>query len=724
MRARVFLTAAATSAALLVVIGSPAASADTALLVSETFTGTATTSPNWVRPAASVATGNGVCLAAVPLASTSQTPVPGCAPGAAGVPGLQLTPSQTNREGGLAYSSSVPSSLGLDVKFDSFQYGATTTPGADGIVFFLAASDPNNASASPITLGPTGGFLGYAPHKAVGSAGLTRGYLGVGLDVFGNFTNTDADGTGCANPSTGVGAASVTVRGAGNGTAGYCQLVTTPVLRSNLESGAAESVPVEVAVNPTEGLLTSVGGLEVPPHSWMVRVQRLGATGAVVQSGPLPDATAFVDDPNWVDANGVPHQLSFGWSAATGANTDFHTISNVTVATLNGTPPELGVTLTSNGGGTARTGQTVTYTATASVSRMPETRPITLTDTFPNGLTPQAASGGGWDCTASSGQTVKCTHAPPAGLDALPVVSMPVTVAIPPGPSLLLADTVTVGSPDAVQGSATISDTYSPAPTATALSFTAQPVNAKLNTAMPSSVKVAALVTAGGAVDNSYTGSVSLTFANNPTAAQFVVGGLPTTTLTATAVAGVATFSSIMVNKVGFGYTLLASATGLSSATSTSFEVNTEQLTCPVGGCSVTTTSTTGVAGSVQGIAGATITASFGGTAAPIKPCTGSVQGILTFSGIGQKLITLTYPVTKAKPIPVLFVCYGQPTPFLDILFRQTTFRNPLNGNEYEGILPICLPRFTGPCVKSVTFTKTTEKIVIQSATGDPRVMG
>src|SRR3954463_5584096 len=97
----------------------PAASAAPTTLVHESFAGASTTSPQWTLPATSGGpVVNAACLTG--STDTTSTPIPGCAtPGAAG--GLQLTTDGLSQEGGLAYSSSVPSSLGLDVTFDSYQ---------------------------------------------------------------------------------------------------------------------------------------------------------------------------------------------------------------------------------------------------------------------------------------------------------------------------------------------------------------------------------------------------------------------------------------------------------------------------------------------------------------------------------------------------------------------------------------------------------------------------
>ena len=98
------------------------------------------------------------------------------------------------------YSSSVPSSLGLDVTFDSYQYDGN---GADGIVFFLAASDPDERQRVTHHLGSVRWPPRVLDLTAHQHAGLTHGYLGFGLDVFGNYSNKDLDGPAC-NETHGV----------------------------------------------------------------------------------------------------------------------------------------------------------------------------------------------------------------------------------------------------------------------------------------------------------------------------------------------------------------------------------------------------------------------------------------------------------------------------------------------------------------------------------------
>ncbi len=629
--------------------------------------------------------------------------------------GCKLTTNDISQEGGLAYSSSVPSSLGLDVTFDSYQYAGD---GADGIVFFLAASDPNNASASPVTLGPFGGHLGYSADivDPTHVAGLTHGYLGFGLDVYGNYTNAAYEGTGC-DESLGQTPESVTVRGPGDGTTGYCFLQTQHLNDSTLDNTEATAVPVEIAVNPTGGDLPAAGSFNVPAHSYVIRVTPIGSEG-FDQSGPLPSDTSFVPDPSWVDSNGVPFQLTFGWAASTGASKDYHTISNVNVQTLNGTPPALSVDLSNDSGGTATTGQKVNYLATVGLSDADETRPITLTDTFPADLVPQTSGLGasGWACGVS-GQTVTCTHAPPTQQGVLSTIHMPVLVSVPAGSPVALTDIATAGAPDATQGSDTDTTTYSPAPVApkaTVLGFVTQPLDVQVNTTMKNAdsstthIRVAADVTAGGAVDTTYTGNVTLAFGTNAGSGSFVVGGSPASSITVAAVNGVADFSPIIVNATGFGYTLKATASGLTAATSNTFNVVAAATTCASGKtCTVTTTSpTTGLTASIAAGAGsgkAVITATFGGNVAPIRPCTGATAGILTFSGNRQKTITLKIPIKQAS----LVICYGSPrrSSTFSCTRPRTSARRRITSTKASG--PCASRSSPGPCVKSISFTKT-----------------
>ena len=176
---------------------------------------------------------------------------------------LRFTQAVTGQEGGVFASTSVPTSQGLDVTFNSYQYGGT---GADGMAFVLAAVNPANP-VIPTALGQSGGALGYSAPSA-GSNGLTDGYLGVGLDAYGNFS-AKYEGSGCTDPANIAQRmpGQVVVRGPGNLTVGYCALQSTaataasPPLTLRSTTRAGSLVPVEVVFNPTSSRVTTASGL-------------------------------------------------------------------------------------------------------------------------------------------------------------------------------------------------------------------------------------------------------------------------------------------------------------------------------------------------------------------------------------------------------------------------------------------------------------------------------
>ena len=72
---------------------------------------------------------------------------------------------------------------------------------------------------------------------------------------------------------------------------------------------------------------------------------------------------------------------------------------------------------------------------------------------------------------------------------------------------------------------------------------------------------------ADGNTATDYTGSVTIALSANPS------GGTLSGTTTVNAINGVASFANLSIDKAGTGYTLVASAAGLSSSTSTAFAI-------------------------------------------------------------------------------------------------------------------------------------------------------
>jgi len=442
-------------------------------LESETFATNATGAGQWVLPAGNGNT-NGACLTAGPVSAT--TSVPNCSPttDTSGSGALRLTTNAGDAVGAVFYQASLPTTEGLDVTLDTYQFNGT---GADGIVFSLAAANPADP-APPTSTGPLGGDLGYAANtqSLPGASGMPYGYLGIGLDVYGNYENTPlAGGTGCTIPSPLVAnkayPESVTARGPGNGNVGYCILGTTATINANSSGGGSANgtitnvgagnlldnqsatsrtgtmVPVEMAINPSSSATTTASGLTVPANSWIIAYTPLGTTTQQSLSGALPTTSnnpALATFPaSWINpATGIPYQLTFGWTASTGGSNEYHEVNQINASTLVGAVPELSLTTSDNESGQMLAGNQGKFILAPGVSSSggTEAQPLTVSDTLPTGMTPGTAmSSADWACT-TAGQVVTCTYTPASAIAAgtsLPNITIPVTL------STTLSGTVT-----------------------------------------------------------------------------------------------------------------------------------------------------------------------------------------------------------------------------------------------------------------------------------------
>lgn len=404
-------------------------------LITNSFTGNSTPAGQWVLPGS----GNGACLTAGPLDSASSVPNCSATTDSSGSGALRLTTNSNSQVGAVFNTTSLPFSQGLDIKFDTYQFDPTSATGADGISFALSVTNPADP-APPATPGPLGGSLGYSATNSTAS-GLPYGYLGFGFDVFGNFLNTTFGGTGCGDYGD-FGDATypedVTVRGPGEGTSGYCVVATTGNSSSpstgtdanNLQDGGAtlddpsdtthnssDEVPVEIAINPSSTATTTPSsGLTVPADGFLVVFTPVGGAQKTI-TGTLPDLNDFSSlgfPSSWFNpSTGYPYQVTFGWTASTGGDNEYHEINTLDSETLNGPLPTLSLSDTDSSSGVLAQGGTGTFTLTPSVASADEASAPTVTDTFPAGVVPDLSSssfgGTSWDCSASSGQTVSCT---------------------------------------------------------------------------------------------------------------------------------------------------------------------------------------------------------------------------------------------------------------------------------------------------------------------------
>ncbi|MFE5856180.1 SpaA isopeptide-forming pilin-related protein [Streptomyces sp. NPDC056500] len=320
-------------------------------LVQETFTG-ATADAGFIAVGSACLTG----AAAAPVAGPGSHPLGGCpaaqtgpVPPTGGAPNgyLQLTDASNDQAGAVLYDQALPAAEGLDVTFDQWQYGSTTpaTP-ADGISFFLV--DGDTALTHP---GAFGGSLGYAqklPDDNPAHAflpGADRGYLGVGLDVLGNyFGDWEQRGNGCATRSPAgtefripaPGANMVTVRGPGDGIEGYCFL-TASTDNFSTSGPWPSTLPGEL-----QGPLTALPPGATPAEAEAALEPSRRRVNVHLTPAPDPVLTVTIDFNDGTGAHQVittpapepvPATYKFGFAGSTGLFTDVHLIRNVTITT-------------------------------------------------------------------------------------------------------------------------------------------------------------------------------------------------------------------------------------------------------------------------------------------------------------------------------------------------------------------------------------------------------
>ncbi|WUI02904.1 hypothetical protein OHR68_14205 [Spirillospora sp. NBC_00431] len=319
------------------------------VLVGETFTG-ATADSRFVGYGAACLTGapRGNAEAEAtnhPLRGCRRDPAGPVPPGGAAPRGyLQLTDAHHEVTGAALFDSPIPAGDGLEVVFEQWQYGNTTRAPADGISFFLTDGDRRLS-----TPGAFGGSLGYAQKRPGGDPnahfvpGVDGGYLGIGLDVLGEyFGDGEGRGNGCGRRSPAgtsfrppaPGPNIVTARGPGNGGSGYCLLDATTTNKrstgpwpSSLPGrlhGDLRRLPADATPARAERLLE--------PVKRIVRVAVSAERDPVVTVDiDFRDGRGLTRVLRFAAPEPVPDTFKFGFAASTGPLTDVQLIRRVVV---------------------------------------------------------------------------------------------------------------------------------------------------------------------------------------------------------------------------------------------------------------------------------------------------------------------------------------------------------------------------------------------------------
>jgi MSHA biogenesis protein MshQ len=189
------------------------------------------------------------------------------------------------------------------LEFDFLAYGGS---GADGVAFTLS-----DANITPVA-GGFGGSLGYAQRSGVN--GFAGGWLGVGIDEFGNFSNASEARVG----GPGFRVDSVALRGSGSGTTGYPYLAGTATLTPGIDISGATPGPnhrYRITVDNRQGVVAGA----------QVSVERNTGAGFATLVAPFNIFTANASQA------AVPANFRLSLTGSTGGSTNIHELDNLRV---------------------------------------------------------------------------------------------------------------------------------------------------------------------------------------------------------------------------------------------------------------------------------------------------------------------------------------------------------------------------------------------------------
>ena len=307
------------------------------------------------------------------------------------------------------------------------------------------------------------------------------------------------------------------------------------------------------------------------------------------------------------------------------------------------------ITASSSGLTALTIGATATTVGTGPASLVFASAPVTMTAGVAGQVVVQARDAQNQLVTTFTGNVTLALGANPVGGTLSGTLTVAAVAGVATFPNISVDKASTGYTYVATSGSLTSSPfAFTVVPAAAAsLAFTTQPVA----TGAGSPISPAAVVTARDAFGNTatgFTGNVAIAIGANP----------GTSTLTGTtsvaAVAGVATFSTLSLNNPGVGYTLVASASGLTGATSAAFDITAGTLVTQLGFSAIPTSVTAGVAFTpvVQAMnAQGTIVTSFTGNvtlAFAANPAGGTLNGTLTVAAVGGIATFSNISINKA----------------------------------------------------------------------------
>lgn len=229
---------------------------------------------------------------------------------------LRLTEARGGQATAVNFQRLFPARNNLvQIEFDYYAYGGT---GADGTAVVLSDSDK-----SPIP-GSFGGPLGYGYRSSHGIAGFTGGWLGVGIDEFGNFSREGGDdGVGRRRQS-------VAVRGSGEDLSGYRYL-----------AGSCNNGSYNTTSNCLTPAVDATGSTN--PHRYQITVDSRVAGQAIVEVKRDVGAgfTTVVNPFNALSSPQqapLPEDFLLALTGSTGGSTNIHELDNIEICAIESKP--------------------------------------------------------------------------------------------------------------------------------------------------------------------------------------------------------------------------------------------------------------------------------------------------------------------------------------------------------------------------------------------------
>ena len=231
---------------------------------------------------------------------------------------LRLTKDTIWQTGYAILNKAFPSELGIliDLEMMIWRKATSVSAGADGINIFLF-----DAKTPAFNIGAFGGSLGYAQYvsTSVTKPGVSAGYLGLGIDEFGNYSNpTEGRNGGPGYRSNAIGLR-------GSESLNYAWLTGNSKLSFNLQLGPYASRPnddpsyrrLQIEISPATS-----GGNKTYSVTARMKTSKSGEFISIFAPYTLTYAT--------------PDSLKLGLAAATGIKHNFHDLRNVMISTTGG----------------------------------------------------------------------------------------------------------------------------------------------------------------------------------------------------------------------------------------------------------------------------------------------------------------------------------------------------------------------------------------------------